>query len=93
MIIVMRDCSEKQYYKIVDKYTSKELNETEKEIKEKLKLIKFTLDVADDYTEGDYTAHIDTCIENRIEIYEKVLSKFGINIKFKKVSHEEICDL
>lgn len=93
MIIVMRDYNEKQYYKIVDKYTSKELKETEKEIKEKLKIIKTTLDVADKYAEGDYTAHIDTCIDNRIEIYEKVLSDFGINIEFKKVSHEEICDL
>lgn len=100
MIIKMQSCSgEKEYYKVnireigtYKKVYGKEI--TEKELKEKLVLIKHTLDIAEDYVSGDDMSCLAIGdIEDRIEIYKKVLSKTWIYVDFQKISHEEVCEL
>lgn len=100
MIIKMQSCNGKEeYYKIkvreagiYKKAYGKEI--TEKELKEKLVLIKHTLDIAEDYVSGDDMSCLETGdIEDRIEIYKKVLSKSWIYVDFQKISHEEVCEL
>lgn len=100
MIIKMQNYSgEEEYYKVnireigtYKKVYGKEI--TEKELKEKLVLIKHTLDIAEDYVSGDDMSCLAIGdIEDRIEIYKKVLSKTWIYVDFQKISHEEVCEL
>jgi hypothetical protein len=100
MIIKMQSYSgEEEYYKVnireigtYKKVYGKEI--TEKELKEKLVLIKHTLDIAEDYVSGDDMSCLAIGdIEDRIEIYKKVLSKTWIYVDFQKISHEEVCEL
>lgn len=100
MIIKMKGYSEKEkYYRIKMKnvaYTEHEYGReiTEKELREKLILIKNTLNVAEDFVSGDETAHLQTGnIEDRVEIYKRVLSKIYIDVIFEEVSHEKVFDL
>lgn len=67
---------------------------SEKELREKLILIKHTLDVAEEYVSGDDMSCLAVGdIETRIEVYQKVLSKINIDVTFEKISHEEVFEL
>ena len=100
MIIKMQSCcGEEEYYKVkireigtYKKVYGKEISD--KELKEKLVLIEHTLDIAEDYVNGDDMSCLDIgSIKNRIEIYKKVLSRSWIYVDFQKISHEEVCEL
>lgn len=82
MIIKIQDI----YYKLLD-LQGKEI--TDKNIVDKLLIIKETLNYAKDNIDDPYA---DICY-NPIEAYESILSKFNIHIKFNKVHSEDYVEL
>lgn len=82
MIIKIQDT----YYKLLD-LQGKEI--TDKNIVDKLLLIKETLNYAKENIDDPY-ANISY---NPIEAYEKILSKFNINIIFSKIQSEDYIEL
>lgn len=86
MILKIND----KYYKIHD-LNGYEIKDEKKlkNITEQMKLIKFTLDIAEDYVNGDCMSYLDTCGENRVEIYKRVLEKIQVYIKLVKIKVDE----
>lgn len=100
MIIKMKECGNvEKYYRVKIKNESyvehcygRKISE--KELREKLILIKHTLDLAEEYVSGDDMSCLAVGdIETRIEVYQKVLSKINIDVTFEEVSHEEVFEL
>ena len=100
MIIKMKECGNvEKYYRVKIKNESYvrfhyKRDISEKELKEKLTLIKHTLDVAEEYVSGDDMSCLAVGdIETIIEVYQKALSKIQIDVIFEEVSHEEVFEL
>ena len=100
MIIKMKECGNvEKYYRVkiknesyVERCYGRKISE--KELREKLILIKHTLDLAEEYVSGDDMSCLAVGdIETRIEVYQKVLSKINIDVTFEEVSHEEVFEL
>ena len=82
MIIKIQDI----YYKLLD-LQGKEI--TDKNIVDKLLLIKETLNYAKDNIDDPYAS----ISYNPIEAYEDILSEFNMDIKFTEVKSEDYIEL